>query len=318
VPGKLSITVGLPGSGKTTEAIKIKDADPEGVVLASRDGLRELLYNEEGICSSPKENHITKVQKDIVKSGLKAGKHVVVHDMNLRPKYRKQWAEIARDLGAEFNIIDCTQVDEDECFYRDYDRGNRGERSVGEKVIRDLAKKFKNELKADTWKPYKLYPAEAFQTPVSYELYVPDLTKPKAIIVDIDGTVADCKDIRSPYDYSRVRLDRPKHQVIKLVQEAAYVNCYKIIFVSGRLAPEGSECYKDTEEWLYNNVKVPIEHLYTRQIDRVDDTVVKADIFNKYIRDNYNIQYVLDDRNRVVEMWRSMGLLTLQVAEGDF
>ena len=33
---------------------------------------------------------------------------------------------------------------------------------------------------------------------------------------------------------------------------------------------------------------------------------------------NYNVKFVLDDRNRVVEMWRSLGLTCLQVADGDF
>lgn len=48
------------------------------------------------------------------------------------------------------------------------------------------------------------------------------------------------------------------------------------------------------------------------------DSIVKREIFENYIRDYYNIQFVLDDRNQVVEMWRSLGLKCLQVAEGDF
>ena len=45
---------------------------------------------------------------------------------------------------------------------------------------------------------------------------------------------------------------------------------------------------------------------------------IKREIFENYIRDYYNIQFVLDDRNQVVEMWRSLGLKCLQVQEGDF
>ena len=36
------------------------------------------------------------------------------------------------------------------------------------------------------------------------------------------------------------------------------------------------------------------------------------------IKDKYQVDYVLDDRNQVVEMWRSLGLTCLQVADGDF
>ena len=31
-----------------------------------------------------------------------------------------------------------------------------------------------------------------------------------------------------------------------------------------------------------------------------------------------NVLFILDDRNGVVEMWRSLGLKCLQVAEGNF
>jgi hypothetical protein len=48
------------------------------------------------------------------------------------------------------------------------------------------------------------------------------------------------------------------------------------------------------------------------------DSIVKRNMFEKYIRGKYFIEYVLDDRNQVVEMWRSMGLTCLQVADGDF
>lgn len=319
MPGKLSITVGLPGSGKTTEATLIMHNEGrDNVELVSRDDLRHLLYRSEGILTPSQENHITKVQKDIVKSGLKRNKHVVVHDMNLREKYRRLWAEIARDMGAEFNILDLTQVPLETCVKRDQMRHDMGMRSVGENVIRDIAKKFKDTLKADTWKPYKLYPYVG--QPVSYEKYVPDLSKPKAIIVDLDGTVALCEGVRSPYDYTKVRLDKPNLPVIRHVQQEAYELDTKILFVSGRLAALGAsdQVYYDTEEWLFEHVKVPIEILVMRDRDKVDDTVIKIEIFNKYIRENYNVKYALDDRNRVVQMWRSIDLLTLQVAEGDF
>jgi hypothetical protein len=41
-------------------------------------------------------------------------------------------------------------------------------------------------------------------------------------------------------------------------------------------------------------------------------------LFEENMRGKYYIEYVLDDRNQVVDMWRSIGLICLQVAEGDF
>ena len=48
------------------------------------------------------------------------------------------------------------------------------------------------------------------------------------------------------------------------------------------------------------------------------DSVIKRRMFDNHIRGKYYIEYVLDDRNQVVEMWRSIGLICLQVADGDF
>jgi tRNA uridine 5-carbamoylmethylation protein Kti12 len=314
MPGKLSITVGLPGSGKTTKAKEIAALNPLNTILVSRDDLRFLLYNGEGILDSTLENYITKVQKDIVKNGLKAGKHVIVHDMNLRPKYRKQWAEIARDLGAEFNIIDCTQVPVAECMSNDQHRFERGGRRVGKDVILSLSHKFKNELKADVWKPYKLYPFEAFQPKVSYEKVEWEPGLPKAIIVDIDGTVADCTGVRNPYDETKYHLDKPKEDVIRLIRDLHYVCGYKVIFVSGR----HEDHMNVTEEWLYDHVKVPIEGLFMRYERGTEDSIIKAELFNRHIRGQYDIVCVFDDRDRVVEMWRGLGLFVNQVQKGEF
>jgi hypothetical protein len=48
------------------------------------------------------------------------------------------------------------------------------------------------------------------------------------------------------------------------------------------------------------------------------DSIVKHRMFEGNIRGKYFIEYILDDRNQVVEMWRNMGLTCLQVADGDF
>ena len=74
----------------------------------------------------------------------------------------------------------------------------------------------------------------------------------------------------------------------------------------------------ETKQWLEDN-SIRYDQLLMRGTgDNSPDIIVKKAIFDVYIKDNYNIEFVLDDRNQVVEMWRSLGLKCLQVQDGDF
>lgn len=89
---------------------------------------------------------------------------------------------------------------------------------------------------------------------------------------------------------------------------------HEIIIVSGRV----DELKKDTEEWL-KKFDVPYHQIHMRpRNDHRSDTIVKKEIFNKKIKDNFEIAFVLDDRQKVVDMWRGEGLTVLQCAPGDF
>lgn len=49
-----------------------------------------------------------------------------------------------------------------------------------------------------------------------------------------------------------------------------------------------------------------------------EDSIIKRELFEAHVRDTYAVRFVLDDRNQVVRMWRSLGLTCLQVADGAF
>lgn len=308
MPGKVSITVGLPGSGKTTVAKLMHADNPNDVILVSRDGLRAELFNGEGILSPQEENYVSKVQKGIVKDALRARKHVIIHDMNLREKYRTEWAKIARNHGAEFEMIDLTSVEVGECIDRVWRRYDQGGRAVPIDVLVELDKKFIKPLQGQPVKAPEIH-AE----PVSFAPWVRTPGLPDAIIVDIDGTIADGKDVRNMYDPTKYHLDKPKQDVIRLVQDEAYRMGTQILFLSGR----HNDYREATEDWLFQHVKVPFK-LFMREDPSRDDSVEKYLLFDRNIRGNCNPKYVLDDRDRVVDMWRSLGLLTLQVERGDF
>lgn len=52
--------------------------------------------------------------------------------------------------------------------------------------------------------------------------------------------------------------------------------------------------------------------------DRRADDIVKRELLARMRADNFDPASAIDDRRRVVEMWRSEGLICAQVAEGDF
>jgi hypothetical protein len=55
-----------------------------------------------------------------------------------------------------------------------------------------------------------------------------------------------------------------------------------------------------------------------RSGDNRCDSIVKEEIYREHIEGKYNVLAVFDDRDRVVDMWRRLGLLCLQVYYGDF
>lgn len=134
-------------------------------------------------------------------------------------------------------------------------------------------------------------------------------------LVDIDGTVAtiDPQVNRKPYLYDMVGTDLPNQPVIDVVA-SLWRDGNKIIFLTGRDA----SAYDDTYNWLVRYCP-PFIKLYTRAAgDRRPDNVVKREIYENQIKPHYNVVGVFEDRDRVVKMWREIGLTCFQVAEGDF
>jgi predicted kinase/uncharacterized HAD superfamily protein len=296
--------VGLPGSGKTTLAKDWARGAPNRIVTVSRDDIRQTIFNQYGIVKD-REDLISKIEEFQVSQLLNAGLLVVVHDMNLRAKYRKRWYEIAEKARATFSLEDLTGVPLETCIERNelrhIDKGR-----VPHEVITSNYEKFVRGKEIDEDKEFIPRP--------SIIPYFPDYSKPRAFIVDVDGTVAEGSTVRTPYDTSRYHLDLPKQDVIDLVQRLHYDSGMRPLFTTGR-----HEDFRGvTYEWLVTNMKMPVDYLFMRENRQTPDDQEKIMLFDKHIRDNFWVNFCLDDRDRVVRAWRSLGLTCLQVAEGDF
>jgi hypothetical protein len=89
---------------------------------------------------------------------------------------------------------------------------------------------------------------------------------------------------------------------------------YKIIFCSGR-----EDLYREqTERFIKKHLSVEYELFMRKGSDLRKDSIIKSEIYDGQIAPNYNVFLVLDDRNQVVDFWRSKGLTCFQVAPGNF
>lgn len=303
----LIVTRGLPASGKTTWARQWIDADPARRARVNRDDLRQSLYAAP-MLTWELENHITTVQRAAVLALLSAGVDVVVDDMHLRPKYVREWQRFAAAHGHEIQVNEF-YVTVDDAIARDAAR----DRTVGEGVIRRLAGKYLRPSETAGLCGYQMLPL--LETPAddtTPAVYEPKPGATRAVIVDIDGTLALHGD-RDPYDLSRCGDDTPNWPVIEAVQ-AAKRDDLQVIYCSGR----EDVARATTAQWIADHVEVPGLLLMRSAGDRRRDSIVKRELFDQHIRNEYDVRYVLDDRQQVVDMWRSLGLTVFQVARGDF
>lgn len=136
----------------------------------------------------------------------------------------------------------------------------------------------------------------------------------KAVICDIDGTLANRITDRKPFEWDRVKEDSLIQAVADLLAMFTK-NGVLVILFSGR----DESCRNLTQEWLVEN-NIHYDDLFMRKAkDNRKDFIVKRELYEEHIKDNYDVWFVLDDRNQVVDMWRKeLELPCFQVNYGDF
>jgi predicted kinase len=303
---ELHIYRGIQGSGKTTLAKTLALLDGGRVV--GRDHIRRML-GFEGLGTKKQEDEVTQIQTRLIHGGLRSGQNVHVDDMNLKAVYVKRLMGIAEYFGARIVWHDLARVPLETCLVRN------AERSVGrlnQDVIKKNWERFIKPLNGGTLPiPDK---AEFDTKYLPFEPVVFDLSKPKAVLIDIDGTVAIHEGIRGHHEYDKVWKDAPNYNVIRMVRAAIDAG-YKPLFMSGR--PDS--CEDDTRRWINREVYSGSYELIMRRAgDHRPDYLVKYELFNKHVRDNYFVVGAFDDRDQVVNMYREIGITVFQVAPGNF
>ncbi|MCY0960338.1 AAA family ATPase [Streptomyces sp. H27-H5] len=299
------VMTGLPASGKTTAARALQAESGGRMRRVNLDDLRGMLDgHDHGRGHSYKhEQTVLEIQDAALRAAVEGGFDVVVDNTHLTPNIPKR-LKAAVGGRATFVVHDFTDVPLEECLRRDAAR----ERQVGEEIIRILADKHAKSRKGG-WK----LTAEWLNDQPPVEPYVADPSLPSAVMCDIDGTLALIGD-RGPYDFTRCELDRLNDSVRGALDAFRRAHGDVIVLLSGR----GEEHRPQTESWLRRH-QVPYDELWMRAAgDTRRDDVVKAELFDAHVRHRYAVRVSLDDRDRVVAVWRRMGLPTWQVNYGDF
>ena len=282
---------GIPGSGKTFWAKEFL-FENTNFQRVNKDDIRKEFGLE--IFSQENEKKVLEIERERgLKYLIEHKTNLIVDDTNFNPKHEEYWKGKAEELGIKFSIKDfnCPLK---EAIERDSKRDN----PVGESVIKRMY--YQHVHKDD----------EIFTDTRLITRQNPNL--PHCIICDIDGTLALING-RNVFDDTKCHTDMVNYNVLSILEK--YDDTHSIILMSGRQ----EKAREVTEIWLKTHF-IPFDELHMRETgDNRKDAIVKKELYERYIKDTYFVDFWLDDRNQVVDMVRKeLGLLCLQVYYGDF
>lgn len=294
---KIILTKGLPASGKSTWA---KEQTKLGFKRINKDDLRAMLDNS--LWSKSNEKFIIKTRNALVKLAIESGHSVIVDDTNLHPSHETSLIQLAVELGCAFEVKSFLDVPLEVCLERDKKRPNY----VGEAVIKRMYR-------------------EHLSTPSPAIVPINPVLR-NCIIVDVDGTIANNTGVRDWMDFQTVYKDAVKKEVLEVIDAFCLKHNPKIFIFSGR--ENTGLCFGETARWLndkvfpdFPNFAKSAHNMSIVMRDERDyrkDAIVKQEMYDASVKGKFNVLAVFDDRNQVVDMWRSLGLQVFQVAEGSF
>ena len=284
----LYITKGISCSGKTTWAEAKVNSDLKlGIttVNINRDYIRFTNVKPESNWKTYKftkenETKVTEIANTEVLEAVSNGSNIIISDTNLNPKYLSYWQSFATSHNYKVEIVDF-EVTLEEAWKRDSLRAN----GVGHSIIYQQMQKYQK---------------------LNYRVYKPNPDLPSAIIVDLDGTVAD-KGTRHAFAWMEVGNDAPRSLIITMILAVAKEHNAQILFTSGR----DNICRDLSASWIEKHIGIKKEDvkLFMRPNDDYrKDTLVKEEIFWRDINPYYNVIGAFDDRPCIVRLWNLIGI----------
>ena len=288
---KIIVLQGPPASGKSTWARETAKAGTPYVIV-SRDSIR----NARGAYWGPnQEDYITDIEECGVNFAINRGLIPIIDATNLNPKTIEKWERIAKENNCDIEYKQF-YIPFKEALERDTNRAQ----PVGKKVLKNF---------------YTKYFYDEYVKEVGYDdrPILESNNLPNCVVIDLDGTIALHQN-RLPYDWDKIPTDKCDPRMQKMIEQFN-LQAIKIIFLTGR--PETARSL--TDEWLKKNIPdINYTLLMRSASDFRSGEIVKAEIWKKEVNPKYNTLCVFEDSNKCVDMWRELGVLTCQVANGDY
>lgn len=307
---KLTILVGPPGSGKSSYA---KSLQSQEYIRISQDDQGKVGHWE------------------LFRSALVAKECIVIDRMNFDKSQRDKYRLEALKHGYTVDFVEfCVprQVCLDRCMARighPTINGKNGPYSAYSDVEYgdDLVEKARKANSALTTYFSKYEPVTSEEGLLQLIKYSSS-EKRTAIMVDLDGTLANLNH-RLHYVRGEGKKDWGSffrecgkdglYECVAGIVRLEHSSGTEIVYCSGR---DEEQCRNLTHDWLQGHGFIAPTLVMRPKLNYKADNITKIMLYKYEIEPFYDVKYVLDDRNQVVEAWRKIGLVCMQVRPGEF
>ena len=301
---KLLILVGAPGSGKSTFARYFLRTE-DNWIRVNRDDFRLMQFGD-SLMIPFYEERISKMVEASVLTLLKSDTNVIIDATNTSLRTIQDMIHTYTEYAdISFKVFDLP-VDElvKRCDKRYEETGKFISKSVVERNVANL----KHTLEKFDFAPI---PRKVQVATTSYATQ--DKNLPKAVICDLDGTLSLLNG-RDPYNAATCDndlLNEPVAAALKMAKQQGY----QVILLSGR-----EDKFREPTMRFLDKHQIGYDLLLMRTSnDFRKDNIIKRELFEGEIQGKYFVEFLLHDRNQVVDMWRKdLHLPCFQVNYGDF
>ena len=301
---KLLILVGAPGSGKSTFARYFLRTE-DNWIRVNRDDFRLMQFGD-SLMIPFYEERISKMVEASVLTLLKSDTNVIIDATNTSLRTIQDMIHTYTEYAdISFKVFDLP-VDElvKRCDKRYEETGKFISKSVVERNVANL----KHTLEKFDFAPI---PRKVQVATTSYATQ--DKNLPKAVICDLDGTLSLLNG-RDPYNAATCDndlLNEPVAAALKMAKQQGY----QVILLSGR-----EDKFREPTVRFLDKHQIGYDLLLMRTSnDFRKDNIIKRELFEGEIQGKYFVEFLLDDRNQVVDMWRKdLHLPCFQVNYGNF